>query len=239
MTRVVIMAGGRGTRLRPYTVSLPKPLVPVGDTPILEIIIKQLVANGFDHVTLAVNHQADIIRAFFGDGSKWGIRLDYSLEKIPLSTMGPLTLIDDLPDNFMVMNGDVLTDLPYRDLFRTHCDNNSLFTVAATGRKQLVDYGVLDVDTSGRLTGFHEKPNNIYVVSMGVYCLNRRILNRIPVGKPFGFDDLVTAMLASGEPVAVHRYGGFWLDIGRPDDYESAVEMWPKLQPTFFPSDPA
>ena len=129
--RAIILAGGKGTRLKPYTVSLPKPLVPIGEMPILEIIILQLARSGFDHITLTVNHLADIIRAFCGDGSKWGIKIDYSLEDKPLSTMGPLKLISDLPDNFLIMNGDVLTDLDFGQLYDDHVNAGSIFTVSA------------------------------------------------------------------------------------------------------------
>ena len=127
--RAIILAGGKGTRLKPYSIALPKPLVPVGETPILEIIIKQLISYGFDHITLAVNHMADIIEAFFGDGAKWNIKIDYSLEETPLSTMGPLTLIDNLPDNFLIMNGDILTDLDFNRLYKNHVDNGNTFTI--------------------------------------------------------------------------------------------------------------
>ena len=127
--RAIILAGGKGTRLKPYTVSLPKPLVPIGEMPILEIIILQLARSGFDHITLTVNHLADIIRAFCGDGSKWGIKIDYSLEDKPLSTMGPLKLISDLPDNFLIMNGDVLTDLDFGQFYDEHVNAGSIITV--------------------------------------------------------------------------------------------------------------
>jgi NDP-sugar pyrophosphorylase family protein len=126
----VILAGGKGTRLLPYTVSLPKPLVPIGDLPIVEIVIRQLAAAGFDSITLAVNHQADLIRAYFGDGAKWRVHIDYSLETMPLGTMGPLRIIDDLPDNFLVMNGDVLTDLDFAGLLERHSRERA-FTIGA------------------------------------------------------------------------------------------------------------
>ena len=118
--RAIILAGGKGTRLKPYTVVLPKPLMPIGEYPILEVVIRQLIQHKFDHVTLAVNHQAELIKAFFGDGTKWNIKIDYSMETTPLSTMGPLKLIKDLPDNFLVMNGDILSDLNYSSFLDFH-----------------------------------------------------------------------------------------------------------------------
>ena len=227
MSRVVILAGGRGTRLKPYTVSLPKPLMPIGDSPILEIIIRQLVFAGFERATLAVNHQADILRAYFGDGSKLGLSIDYSLETQALSTMGPLRLISDLPENFLVMNGDILTDLDYRAFFEQHVENGDIFTVSAAGREQKIDYGVLDVGQDGKLTAFTEKPSIPYVVSMGIYCMSAAALKWIPVGRPYGFDNLVVDLLAERVPITVRRHSGYWLDIGRPDDYQQAVEDWP------------
>jgi len=233
--RAVILAGGLGTRLRPYTVSLPKPLMPIIDRPILEIIIRQLVRCGFDHLTLAVNHQADLLKAFFGDGSRWGVLIDYSLETKPLSTMGPLRLVPDLPENFLVMNGDILTDLSYDELLRQHASERRLFTIAATGREQKIDYGVLQVTADQQLRGFQEKPSIPYLVSMGVYCLNLRILDFIPPCRMFGFDQLVMDLLAREMPVHVVRHPGYWLDIGRPDDYERAVQDWPSLAATIDP----
>ena len=222
--RAVILAGGRGTRLKPYTVALPKPLVPVGDKPILEIIVRQLCSYGFTRLTLAVNHQADIIRAYFGDGSKFGIAIDYSLETIPLSTMGPLLLVENLPSSFIVMNGDVLTDLDYGALLDRHEREGNLLSISAAQREQPIDFGVLEVEEGGRLIGFREKPVDRYLVSMGVYALSNRVLHYIPAGEPYGFDNLVLDLLKAKEAVKVYPYAGYWLDIGRPDDYERAVE---------------
>src|SRR5258705_6022733 len=149
--RAVILAGGTGTRLRPYTVVLPKALMPIGDYPILEVIVRQLAAQGFTRITLAVNHQANIMQAFFGDGSKWGMQIDYSLETKPMSTIAPVCLIPDLPENFLLMNGDVLTDLDLGGFLQRHATAGRLFTIAAARRLQLIDYGVLPVDFSQRV----------------------------------------------------------------------------------------
>ena len=228
--RAVILAGGKGTRLRPYTVVLPKPLMPVGDYPILEIVVRQLAYCGFDHVTMAVNHQAELIKAFFGDGAKWGVRIDYSLEDRELSTMGPLKLIPDLPQNFLVMNGDILTDLDYTDFFDSHVRGGNCFTISSYERAHQIDYGVLETDSEGRLSGFHEKPTARYEVSMGVYMLHRRIVDRIPAECPYGFDQLMKDLLAANERVNVRRFSGYWLDIGRTDDYARAVEEFNGLK---------
>lgn len=220
--RAVILAGGKGTRLKPYTISLPKPLVPVGDMPIIEIIIRKLIKYGFDHITITVNHMAEIIRAYCGDGSKWGIHIDYSLEDKPLSTMGPLKLINDLPDNFLVMNGDILTDLDLEKFYNDHVKNENIFTVSAYSREQKVDYGVLEIGNDNKLVNFIEKPTNQYNVSMGVYMANKRILNYIPENQFYGFDHLMLDLIREHQPATVKIHSGYWLDIGRPDDYEKA-----------------
>jgi NDP-sugar pyrophosphorylase family protein len=222
--RAVILAGGLGTRLRPFTTVLPKPLVPIGEYPILEIIIRQLARCGITHITLAINHRANLVRAFFGDGSAWGVRIDYSLESEPLSTIAPLRLIPDLPDRFLLMNGDVLTDLPFGDLFGYHERTGGQFTIAASRRTHTIDYGVLEHDDSGRLTGFLEKPSRDYIVSMGVYVVERSVVDRIPGSGAYGFDHLMRDMLQRGDRVSVFQYEGYWLDIGRPEDYARAVE---------------
>ena len=234
--RAVVLAGGKGSRLRPYTVVLPKPLMPIGEYPILEVILRQLAAQGFDRVTLAVNHQAEIVRAFCGDGSKWGIRIDYSLEATPLSTIAPLRLIGDLPENFLLMNGDVLTDLPMGKLYEEHVRQKRQFTIAAAERTHIVDYGVLHANEN-RLIGFEEKPKIQYLVSMGIYIVNRSVLDRVPAGQKYGFDDLMLDMLARKESAHVERYSGYWLDIGRVDDYMRAVEEFEARRPQLLPNE--
>jgi NDP-sugar pyrophosphorylase family protein len=226
----VVLAGGLGTRLRPYTISLPKPLMPVGEFPILEIIVRQLVQGGYGRITLAVNHQAELMRAYFADGSRWGVAIDYSLETRPLGTMGPLRLAEDLPEHFLVMNGDILSDLNYAAFLDAHAQEQRLFSISASAREQQIDYGVLRVGEEGKLSGFEEKPRIPYLVSMGVYAVNRRLVARIPEGRAFGFDELVLGMLKDSLPVEVRPHSGYWLDIGRPDDYQRAVDEWPELR---------
>jgi NDP-mannose synthase len=232
--RAVILAGGRGTRLRPYTVVLPKPLMPIGDYPILEVILRQLVKAGFGRVTMAVNHQADLIRAFFGDGSKWGISIDYSMEDKPLNTMGPLKLITDLPENFLVMNGDILTDLDFAAFYNTHVSAKRLFTISSHVREHKIDYGVLDTNDKHELSGFREKPKQNYQVSMGIYMLNRGVLDHIPADTPFGFDHLMLKLIELKKSVNVEKFSGYWLDIGRPDDYAQAIDEFAELKGRFL-----
>ncbi len=232
--RAIILAGGRGTRLHPYTVVLPKPLMPLGNYPILEIVIRQLIRHGFDCITLAVNHQAELIKAFFEDGSKWGISIDYSLEKKPLGTMGPLSLIKNLPDNFLVMNGDILTDLNYSTFYNNHCKNSDIYTISSYTREQKIDYGVLEMNNKNILTGFLEKPISNYEVSMGVYMVNKEVLSYIPVNKTYGFDVLMHDLLVAKKEVKVKRHKGYWLDIGRPDDYMQAIEEFNSFKKNFL-----
>ena len=232
--RAVILAGGMGTRLRPYTVVLPKPLMPIGDYPILEVVIRQLITNGFSHITLAVNHQADLIKAFFGNGDKWNVRIDYSIETIPLSTMGPLKLIKDLPENFLVMNGDILTDLNYSVFFYNHVNSKNILTISSYQREQISDYGVLELNDFDILCGFKEKPSVKYDVSMGIYAVSNKVLKFIPDNVPFGFDKLMLLLLKSDHQVSVKKHAGYWLDIGRPDDYAKAIDEFEKSKKIFL-----
>jgi NDP-mannose synthase len=230
----VILAGGKGTRLRPYTIALPKPLVPVGEYPIMEIIIRQLAKKGFSRVIITVNHQADLIQLYFGNGDKWGIRIEYSLETKPLGTMGPLKLIADLPDNFIVMNGDILTDLDYAELLDKHVKANNIFTISAFQREHNVDYGVLHLDADNMLTGFEEKPKLHYTVSMGVYAVSRTVLKYIPENEYYGFDNLMLKLIESDEKVKINAYSGYWLDIGRPEDYQKATDDFEERKGVFI-----
>lgn len=228
--RAVIMAGGKGTRLRPYTTLIPKPLVPLGGRySILEIVISQLVSQGFDHITLAINHMAQLVMAYFGDGRRFGVRLDYSLEEEELSTIGPLTLLDDLPENFLVMNGDILCDLDYGAFLQRHIAADGPVTVSVCRRQQKIDFGVLSYNDAKELIAFQEKPVHEYDVSMGIFCLRRDVVAALPRGQRYGFDQLMVDGLASGLAIKVAPFDGFWLDIGRPDDYQYADEHFKEI----------
>jgi NDP-sugar pyrophosphorylase family protein len=233
MKHAVILAGGRGTRLRPYTMTLPKPLVPLVDTPIVEIVIRKLANANYDSATLAINHMGELIQAYFGNGERWRLKLRYSLESEPLGTIAPLRLIDDLPDNFLVINADVLSDLDLCRFLADHIASGAIFTIGATTRNQILDYGVLGVDGE-RLVSFREKPKLSQLVSMGIYAVNRRVLDYIPPAGPFGFDQLMLKLIERGEPVSVKKHDGYWLDIGRPDDYERATIEFEKDRKRFL-----
>ncbi|WP_133913711.1 nucleotidyltransferase family protein [Streptomyces sp. NBC_00582] len=219
----VILAGGKGVRLRPYTTALPKPLVPIGDQhAILEIVLRQLATSGFTSCTIAIGHLGEIIRAYVGDGAAWGLRIDYATEESPLGTLGPLlTLREDLPETFLVMNGDVLTDLDYADVLRTHRASGAPLTIATYARKVHIDFGVLTTDSS-KVVAFTEKPSMDYRVSMGVYGLSRSTLEGYTAGLPLGFDELVLDLISAQNGPHAYEFDGYWLDIGRPDDYDRA-----------------
>jgi len=233
---VAILAGGRGVRLKPYTTALPKPLVPIGEEyAILDIILQQLSRQAFTRVTLAIGHLGSLIRAFVGDGSRWGLDVDYSDEEQPLSTIGPLlNFLDDLPEHFLVMNGDVLTDLNYANMLTGHIASGSPLSVATYQREVTIDFGTLET-LGDTVIKFSEKPTLAYGVSMGVYAMSRATLERYPRNVPFGFDDLVLDLLARQDPPRAHHFDGYWLDIGRPDDYDEANRRFEELRPRLLP----
>ena len=222
--RVVILAGGKGKRLAPYTFVIPKPIVPIGTTPILEIVLRQLARDGFGRVTIALGHMSDIIKAMAGDGRRFGVEIEYSLETQPLSTVGPLTLIDNLTDDFIVMNADLLTDLSFSDLWDYHRREGAIATIATYVKTTRLELGVLQVDSNHQIVGFEEKPTLQHHVSMGIYAFNKAIMEYIPVGEPFGFDTLMERLLGRGETVRSYPFSGRWLDIGVPADYDRAQE---------------
>jgi NDP-sugar pyrophosphorylase family protein len=221
--RAIILAGGKGRRLLPYTTLIPKPLMPIrGEKAILEIILEQLSEQGFKEVTIAVNHLASLIQAYFGDGKNLGISIDYISEDEPLGTVGPLRNANNIPENFLVMNGDILTDLSFSTFLGLHERSGNGLTISSFKRTQEVDYGVLEVNPQSQLRGFKEKPSYEIQVSMGVYGMNVGILENIPPNGPFGFDDLLLKLLDQNQPIGVIEHKGDWLDIGRPEDYDIA-----------------
>ncbi len=225
--RVVILAGGKGSRLAPYTTVIPKPLMPIGDRAILDVIVRQLREKGFSELTLAVGYLAHLIKAVFGDGADFGVNIDYHDEKTPLGTAGALATIDDLQEPFLAMNGDVLTSLDYRALYDTHVAAGNALTIATHRRTVKTEYGVLHLDgqpgETRRVVGYEEKPEFHYVVSMGIYVVGPGVLEMIEPGEPLDFPDLVQRLLDDGRPVGSYVYDGYWLDIGRHEDFERAV----------------
>ncbi|MBM4370239.1 MAG: NTP transferase domain-containing protein [Deltaproteobacteria bacterium] len=221
--RSVLLAGGRGTRLRPYTTVLPKPLVPLGEMAVMEVLLRRLARAGCTRATVAVGHLAHLIMAYFGDGTRWGVPVDYSQEDAPLGTVGPLTRIPDLPEHFLVLNGDLLTDLDLRAFFDHHVASGALATIGTYERGIRIDFGILSWEgPEHRIIQFTEKPEERFSVSMGVYAFSRRILDLVPRDRPFGFDELMGRCVAEALDVRAYPFNGYWLDIGRPEDYERA-----------------
>jgi NDP-mannose synthase len=232
--RAVILAGGKGRRLGPYTTVLPKPLMPIGDRAILDLVVRQLASYGYTRLTFAVGHLAHLIKAVFGDGSQWGVSIEYHEEESPLGTAGPLRTVDGLDQTFLVMNGDVLTALDYGELFEIHRRSGNTLTIATHRRTVETEYGILHLDgqhgETDRVASYEEKPKLHYTVSMGVYVMEPAAVEHIPPGR-FDIPDLVLAMLGAGEPVGSVLYEGYWLDIGRHDDYEQALADYEKVLP--------
>ena len=240
--RVVILAGGPGTRLRPFTTVLPKPLMPIGDRPILDIVVRQLRHQGFERITIASGYLAELLEAFFRDGSAYGIPIDYHVEREPLGTVGALALIEglDSTDAFLVMNGDVLTDLDYRRLVDAHNASGAAATIATHQRTVEVSLGVMqfeDAEDTDRLTGFVEKPTYEYSVSMGVYCFSPEAIRFIEPDVALDLPDLVGRMLADGQVVRGYPFAGYWMDIGRHEDYQQASDEFEEHRSRLLPDE--
>lgn len=235
--RAIILAGGKGTRLRPYTTVLPKPLMPIGDMPILEVVLRQLRAAGITHVTMAVGYLGELLQAFFGDGQRLGLRIDYSLEEKPLGTVGPLTLISGLTDTFILMNGDVLTTLDCGELIRFHRERDAAATIASYVRNVKIDFGVIETDDQGYLSDYIEKPSFDYRVSMGVYVFEPAVLAYLKPREYCDFPDLIKTLVANKRKVASYPFSGYWLDMGRPDDYARAIEEFEARRGEFLPAE--
>lgn len=228
--RAVILAGGKGTRLLPYTVALPKPLMPVGEMPILEIIVRQLKQAGISDLTLSVGHLHTLLQAYFGKGERWGVSMDYSLEKEPLGTAGPIALVDRLSDPFLVMNGDLLSSIDFRDMLETHRRSGAIVTIASYPKEVKIQLGVLETE-EGRLARYVEKPVINYRVSMGIYAVNREALGYIEPGERLDLPDLIRRLIEDGRHVNLYGFDGYWRDIGTMDEYTAANAEFESVRP--------
>lgn len=217
-------------RLAPLTDVIPKPLVPIGGMPILEIVIRQLQRQGFRHITLAVGYMADLIKAYFQDGDRFGLKIDYSVESAPMGTAAPLSLIKGLGQTFLVMNADVLTNIKFGELVQYHIQHGGLATIGAYERQITIDLGVILTDNDFRIKEYVEKPTSSYLVSMGVYIFEPRVLSYIGGKEYLDFPDLVKILLQHGEKISYYPFTGYWLDIGRHDDYAKAAEEFESLK---------
>jgi NDP-sugar pyrophosphorylase family protein len=226
--RAVILAGGKGSRLAPYTTILPKPLMPVGEKAILEIVIRQLKHHGFRKIILAIGYQGELIKTLFQDGKSLGVEIEYSEEHAPLGTAAPLMLISDLSDTFLVMNGDILTDLDYRAIIEFHKKRKAMVTIGLCQKRQEIGLGIIEADEEGDVTNYIEKPSMTYEVSMGIYIFDVAVLKYMKKGVRLDMPDLIKQLIRSNEKVLGYRHPGFWHDIGRIEDFHAATELFNK-----------
>jgi NDP-sugar pyrophosphorylase family protein len=235
--KAVILAGGKGSRLAPYTKVIPKPLMPIGDMPILEVLLHQIKHAGVNEVILSVGHMASLLRAFFQEGEHMGMRIRYIYENTPLGTTGPLALIEGLDETFFVMNGDVLTTLDFDDLLRFHRESQAQVTIAMFNREVRIDLGVMELNNDHQVMGYIEKPTYHFQVSMGIYVFEPSVLKYIPSEQYFDFPTLVLRLIEAGEKVAGYPFDGYWQDLGRPDDYEQAILDFESMRDQFLKGD--
>lgn len=233
--KAIILAGGKGRRLAPYTAVLPKPLMPIGDIPILEVVVRQLKHAGVTQITMAVGYLAELMMAYFGDGERFGLEIRYSREEEPLGTAGPIGLIRDLDEPFFVMNGDLLTTLDYQAMWETHAGSGAIGTLATFQRCVNIDLGVIETDRQGLVIGYVEKPVYHYTVSTGIYIFDPLVLDYIPYQQRIDLPQLVLNLLAEGRTVSTFAFDGYWLDIGRHDDYQQAVAVFEENRERFLP----
>jgi NDP-sugar pyrophosphorylase family protein len=232
-TKAVVLAGGLGSRLAPYTSVLPKPLMPVGDRSVLEVLVEQLEESGFKDITFCVGYLSHLIKAVFDTRQNGHVKITYVQEEGARGTAGPLRLVDGLDDTFIAMNGDVLTTLDYGALVRHHKESGNALTIATHTRRINIDYGVIDLGDGRdphRIVGYEEKPELTSTVSMGIYVLEPRVVEHVPSDAHFDFPDLVKELLRAGERVGAFPFDGVWFDIGRREDYERAVGTWLKIE---------
>jgi NDP-mannose synthase len=236
--KAIILAGGKGSRLGPYTTVLPKPLLPIGDRAILDVVVHQLRSYGFTQLTLAVGYLAHLIEAVFGDGSEHGVTIEYHMEKEPLGTAGALGTIEGLEETFLAMNGDVLTGIDYAYLFDAHRRAGNMLTIATHRRVVRTDYGVIQLDgevgETSAVTGYEEKPEIPFIVSMGVYVAEPAVLDYVDAGSYLDVPELVVRLLENRQRVGSFLYKGYWLDIGRHEDYEQAILEYEQVKHQLF-----
>jgi NDP-mannose synthase len=229
--KAVILAGGKGTRLAPYTTVFPKPLMPIEGIPILEIVVRQLAHFKITDLIFTVSsHSEPLLAAYFGKGNQFGVKVAYSRESKPLGTAAPLSLIPDLPDTFLVMNGDILTTLNYRRLIEYHRRKKGIVTIAMSQKQVKLDFGVMEFSRSSRLTRYVEKPLFSYDVSMGIYIFQKEVLKWIPHNRYLDFPELIQKLMRAGEKVVCYPSRDFWLDIGRHEDYEEAQKSFQEMK---------
>lgn len=217
--QAIILAGGKGRRLEPYTTCVPKPLMPIGNQPILEIVVKQLSRAGFKHIIMAVGHLSELIQAYFADGRKFGVKIEYSLEDKPLGTVGPLRLIKNLDKDFIVLNGDLITDIDFSVFFNRHLKSKNICTIGVYNKLYKIDLGIIEFDRAKKIRDYIEKPSVEYPVSMGIYGFNRKILSFVPNKRSCDFPSLVKLLIRERQKIGAYLHKGYWCDIGNHEDY--------------------
>jgi NDP-sugar pyrophosphorylase family protein len=236
--RAVVLAGGRGTRLAPYTIAFPKPLVPIGEIPIIEIVLRQLRWHGIREVIISVGYLAELIQAYFVTrGGIPGLEIKYLREDRPLGTAGAIGLLGPEEDDLLVMNGDILTTLDMAQMMEFHRQRKPALTIAVYPRTVRIDLGVLEIDGENVVRGYAEKPTLSYQCSMGIYLYSPRAVRAIEPGERLDFPDLVLRLLNAGETVLGYQSECYWLDIGRREDYERALEEFPQRRLEFLPDE--
>jgi NDP-sugar pyrophosphorylase family protein len=228
VTQAVIMAGGKGTRLHPYSALFPKPLMPLGDMPVLELLLRRMKSAGVTDVILAVNHLGNLIKTFFGDGSQLGLSIRYSQESKPLGTAGALgNMLDDLDETFVVCNGDLLTSMDLAAMAQQHIETGCDASIGVFERENKIDFGLIEFDADKRLSAYREKPTNMYYVSMGIYILRREAVRPCITSEEYlDMPTLLLKMKAAQSDVRCYHDECMWLDIGRPDDFALAQSMF-------------
>jgi len=235
--KAVILAGGKGTRLAPYTLVFPKPLMPIADMPILEVLLRQMKRSGIDEIILTVGYLSDLLKSYFGDGRRFGVKLSYSYEQTPLGTAGPLSQINGLDETFFVANGDVLTTLDFSHMFAWHKIRGAVATIATHQRKVNIDFGVIQKDEDNKIIGYSEKPSLDYLVSMGIYIFQPEVLSFIPTGQYLDFPDLVLKLIEAGKSLVSYPFSGYWQDLGRLDDYNQGTSDFNAMRSQFLPEE--
>ena len=224
--KALLLAGGKGTRLRPYTTVLPKPLMPIGEFPILEIVIRQLKAAGISDIVISVGYLSQLIESYFGDGERWGADITYSREASPLGTAGPISLLQDVDEPFLVMNGDILTDLNFSDFCKSHQSGSAIATVAMYKKKIKIELGTLECNNDMSIVGYIEKPTLEYDVSTGIYMFSPRVKDYLKYNQRLDLPDLIRKLIDNGETVRGYPLNGLWFDLGRKEDYEEINERY-------------
>ncbi|HPN88764.1 MAG TPA: sugar phosphate nucleotidyltransferase [Candidatus Omnitrophota bacterium] len=232
--QAIILAGGKGSRLRPYTTVLPKPLVPIGGMPIIEVIIRQLKFFGINNIVIAVGYLAELIETYLGNGKRWGVSISYVKEEKPLGTAGAIKLVKNLSDDFIVINGDTLTNMDFRSFIHFHKKSQAIATLGIKERILKTDFGVIESQKDGSFVNYIEKPDHRSDVSLGVNVFNKQVQSFIKKNEPMNMPELFLKMRSLGKRIVCFKTDKMWLDLGRFEDLELAQEIFEKNKKKFL-----